>query len=301
MTEPHQIDLEEAISAAEKAQSEFLAPLQRKAPPVAEPVRAQARIVPASLKAQREERRARMVALAQELEKFFNEAKTKDSPMHRELSVRAGKRMAEDIFRKARALATVAAPPRYHTAPTPERDAHAGEAAKLTVMYEANKPQAVNHRWLWPVEQARRQGFLDVGEMVAADRFRRAFHDQQRMPRPTTYSDEPRAQSDPTNRNGLTPANINRQARQLALAGGECGYVWSRLEPEFRAVVWGLILEEPFPSGGAPLSLVAFGREVTKSQTEAHCRWFAFGQIKMACVRIRTLLHQLDVAAKKSA
>lgn len=271
MTEPEQIDLEEVIEASGGKPS---------------------------FKTLREDRREKLVTMAREVERYLQEAKDKNSPLAKELAVRAGKRTVDDLFRKVRALATVADPPRYHTQPTQERENHAGEAAKATVIYHDNKAQSVNHRWLWPVEQARRLGFLSPSMIMAAVRFRDAFNDQQRMPGPT-YSDEPRVHSDPTKRNGLTAANLYRQSQQLALAGGECGWVWKRLEPEFQAVVWGLILEEPFPNGGAPLSVVMFGQEISGSRTEAHGRWFAYGLLRSTTTRLATLFNAFDIDQKK--
>jgi hypothetical protein len=243
----------------------------------------------------REEVRGRLEDIAGELEKVINSARDPHSAAHAELSVRAAWRIADGIARKAGALKEVRAGEPDASHPTRERAAKTDEEPRRDVIYDDGVAKAISHRWLWPVEQAWRRHILTAEECRAAKRFRDAFNDAQRMPSPTLYNDEPRGAPDPTNRNGLTPANAFRQSKALALAGGEAGFIWRRIEAEFRAVAWGLILEEPFPGKDLPPSVVAFGRDTAHTETDRDARWFAYGELKLTCVRLATIYRQFDL------
>ncbi len=247
-----------------------------------------------AFQADRAEVRARLEAIGRDLQAIVEDAKTPGTAAHAELSVRASSRLAEFIGRRAVDLKHIRAGEPHHTHPTRERADKTEDKVRVETVYANGRPDAVLHRWLWPVEQAWRRHVLTSDQAQAAQRFRRAFNDSQRMPSPTIYSDEPRGKSDPTNRNGLTPQNMVRQARALALAGGEAGFIWKRLEDELRAVAWALILEEPFPGNASPMSVIGLGRAIANIDTDRDARWFMFGELRLVCERLVSIYRIFD-------
>lgn len=236
--------------------------------------------------------RAKLQGIGSELERLLEQARNPDSPAHAELSVRTSYRHMQFIARQAKHLQQIREPEPHATHPTRERANQTADRPHTNVVYKDGQPDAVIHRWLWPVEQARRRWLLSADQVSAAARFRRAFLDSQRMPSPTLYSDAP--PSNPTNRNGLTPANMLRQARALALAGGEAGFVWKRLEDELRAIAWALILEEPFPGKSSPMGLVEMGRGLARIETDRDARWFVYGSLRITCERLVSIYRIFD-------
>lgn len=304
-----QIDLEDAIASAEKSEAQFRTPLQRKAPPKAQnkedireawakeygPVLEPRTQLP--MKEQRVIARERLTRLAQEIEQTRKDAKP-GTALHAELSVRTGQRAANTIFRMARSLAQVTTPNPDMTHPTRERVDQAGEDPQRTVARENGHATGVKHRWVWPVEQLRREWLLKPHEVIAAKRFRDAVFDQARMPRATTWDDD-RARGDPAKRDGLTPGNHRRQQLGLALAGGEAGYVWKNLQGDRqRGAAWSLILEEAYPGHAAALGFVELGRALGGGATDAHCRWLAKGMLVLTCERLAELFLELDRKAQ---
>lgn len=304
-----QIDLEDAIASAEKSAADFRAPLQRKAPgqalnkdemqakwaseygPVLDPK------APLPMKEQRAIARERLTRLAQELEQTRKDAKP-GTALYAELSVRAGQRATSAIFRMARSLSQVTSPSPDMTHPTRERVDQAGEDPQKRAAMQGGAATGVKHRWVWPVEQLRREWLLKPHELIAAKRFRDAVFDTNRMPRATSFDDD-RARGDPSRRDGLTPANHRRQELGLALAGGEAGFVWKNLQGDRqRGAAWSLILEETYPGHDAPLSFVGFGRALGGGTTDAHCRWLAKGMLVLTCERIAELFLELDRKAQ---
>lgn len=241
--------------------------------------------------------REKLDAIGRELEKLVADARKPGTPEHAELSVRASSRLADGISRRAEELKHIRAPDPYHGAPTRERIRQAGEDPRVDVVYTAGEPAGVNHRWIWPVEKAQRQHQLEPAHYLAAARFRNAF-DAQRRPGTMGYGDD-RRPTDPATRMPITAADAFRQDDGLQLSGRELGFVWARLEPDLKAVVWVLVLEEPLPGQAQALTSVQFGKLAGRTASDDLARWFAFGELKITLVRLASIYKQFDMAVQK--
>jgi hypothetical protein len=257
-----QIDIEEAIAAAK----------QRSAPQLE------------TFKELRERERERLAGLAQEIEKAIKDAKP-GSPLHRELSVRSGRRLAESVLKRAKALSQVTEPQPWMTAPTRERVDQAGEAPLKKVTYaSAGDAQGVSHKWGWAVDRAHSRHVLTDAEYMAARRFRRAFLEMARAPAQMSYGEDKQGPS------WRTPVT-----KREAQAGREFQWIWERLEPKMRSEAWALILQQPLAGESEPLSVIEFGKLVGKTNCEKHARGFAYGVVLTLLIRLAGLYRLFDV------
>jgi hypothetical protein len=243
-----------------------------------------------TFKERREFERQRIAKVGAALEKLIADAKP-GSPLHRELSVRTGRRLVDSVFRRAKKLTQVTEPEPWMSAPTRERVDQAGEEPlKRVVWATEGEAQGLIHRWGSPVQRAHARQVLAPEEYLAAARFRRAFLDSSRDAPTTGYGEE----SDKPNwRNPLT--------RREAEASWEFQWVWERLEPRMRSEAWILILEKPLAGQTQPLSVVEFGKQVGKTECEKHARGFTYGSLFTLLIRLAGLYRLFDVAADEAA
>lgn len=248
---------------------------------------------PKPMRTLRQEFREELAKVGRQLDGWLKAARIPETPQARELAVREGQRAVGHLAAKVRKLAEVGEPEPWITAPTRERSAKAGGPPAREVVSDAEgKPAGVNFRWHWPVEAAHRRHITTARQYMGAARVRRAFFDAGGRPSVALWGDEGRA-SDPARRTPMTP----RQQK----AHREFFEVWRRLEPELQAVVWVLVLEQPLPGDAEALTVADFGRRISRSSTEEHARWFAWGALKMTLVRLSTIYAILDKGAQKAA
>jgi len=240
------------------------------------------------MKAKREAFQKLITGMGKELEAVLKRVKEPGTPEQRELATRDGRRLLKSLSKRVRALSEAGEPEPWSTHPTRERVAAAGQAPEKTIVLGADgKPEAISHRWHWPVQALHNRHITDARQYMAAARLRRAFKDAGGSKGVMNYGDSGRA-TNPAERTPITP----EQERALK----EFFSVWKYLERELQAMVWVLILEQPLPGDTHPLSVVEFGKRVGRSNTEEHARWFAFGALKIACIRLSSIYHRADIA-----
>ena len=249
----------------------------------------------------REQFAGSMVAACRQIEAWLARAEIPGTPEHAELSVRKGKRNVDMLAKVALRLRNAHAPEPWITAPTPER------AAKSVIDPEADEVGktivGVRHRVTWPVEQMRRRALLEVPQIMAGARFRRAYEDSRPSPGTSNYTGVFGA-SDPRGKLPIPKGEIARQRRwngpgHSPLAGEEFTFCWERLEPDLRATAWVLVLEEPLPNEAHALSPAEFGRRITNMRSEEFARAFVLGMLRVTLVRLDTIYGHWNKAQRE--
>jgi len=231
------------------------------------------------------EKRASFLSELEEAAKWAEEVigrvKDPSTPEAKQLAVRAGRRALERVQRMYRNLQNAIEPERHVTAPTRQREEAAGEALSKTVVYDgAGQATAISHRLVWPVQRMHSLHITNARQYHAAARFLLA--DQRRGGNAGTasYGDGGRA-SDPSRKLPITP--------DQELAEREFRFVWARLEDEFKALAWILILQRPLQGSVEALTVVEVGKKFGNTTNEAHARWFAYGMMKILLVRLSSI------------
>lgn len=215
------------------------------------------------------------------IDDVIGRAKDPNTPEAKQLAVRAGRRALEKLHKKARELAQVIEPERHFTAPTRQREEAAGEALSKTVVYDgAGQATAISHRLVWPVQRMHSLHITNARQYHAAARFLLADQHRGGNAGTASYGDGGRA-SDPSRKLPITP-DQERAEREFR-------FVWARLEDEFKALAWILILQRPLQGAVEPMTIVEVGKKFGNTTNEAHARWFAYGMMKILLVRLSSI------------
>jgi hypothetical protein len=244
----------------------------------------------------REATEAALREIGKTLEELLNKASTEGTPEHAELSVRKTWRVLDGLSRQVAELKQVREPAPQFPAPTRERMLQTAEPPKEKLVTGPDgQAQAMTRRFTWPVHQAYQAYSISDREVMAAARFLNAR--QAALKNPGTMAYENRGPApDPAHRNPLTPADMRNEG---PLAGRELRFIWSRLEEEFKAVVWVLVFQERLPGESEVLSPVAFAKRVGQMRSDEHARWYARGLMKAVLVRLNTLYKHYDLQVAK--
>lgn len=220
-------------------------------------------------------------AMGKWLEEVIVRAKDPSTPEAKQLGVRAGRRALEKVYKRSREIAQVFEPEPHYTAPTRQRAEAAGEALSQTVVYDgAGQATSISRRIVWPVQRMHSLHITNARQYHAAARFLLADQKRGGNAGTASYGDGGRA-SDPSRKLPIMP--------DQEIAEREFRFVWARLEDEFKALAWILILQRPLQGAVEPLSIVEVGKKFGATTNEAHARWFAYGMMKILLVRLSSI------------
>lgn len=224
---------------------------------------------------------SQLEAMGKWLEDFIVRAKDPSTPEGKQIGVRAGRRALERLYKRSREAVQIIEPEPHHTAPTRQRQEAAGEAISKTVVYDgAGQATAISHRIVWPVKRMHELHITNARQYHAAARFLLADQHRGGTAGTASYGDSGRA-SDPSRKLPITP--------EQEKAEREFRFVWARLEDEFKALAWILILQRPLQGSVEPLTVVEVGKKFGNTTNEAHARWFAYGMMKILLVRLSSI------------
>lgn len=171
-----------------------------------------------------------------------------------------------------------------HSAPTPERIAHHGEAAAVSDRDEEDKALAApRHRLVWAIDRI--SHLLTAGEYNAAQRLREVYWQRR------AYAKV----SDITGSGGRGVAG-SRVPVTVAMvrAGAEWAAVGRWMPLAIRGIALNFVVEEAPRGRDAPLTWVEFGRAYGGVKDDKTARGVAYGAAKTCCVLLEAAFREQD-------
>lgn len=231
----------------------------------------------------------RLEAAAKMLDKTLERAQRDGTPEQKQMAVRAGRRLAEAIAKKAMELTRLGEREPWVTAPTKQRVEQAGEVPIRTIV-NANGDAGVNHRWEWPVAQLHKMGLVRADPTISATRLSKCFYRLGRQPATMDYNGAVTA-TDPTSR---APILEHQEG-----AWGEFAFVMKRLTPLERVWAWALVIQAPLVGEAEPPKPANLASRTFDVRTPQLARYLAYGILITTMDRIHSAYQHFDLQQRQ--